>query len=422
MVLRTRFLRWKESLFEACDPASLGIFRICFGLLMIGHCVLLLVQDDFYTLWVAPRVHFPFEIGQLLPSLSPFIWFPIMLIASLGLTLGYAYRFWAILLFLSKTYETFTEKAYYQNHFYLLYLLSFLMIFIEGDAWAALGGKVRSVPFWNIWILRFQLFCLYFFAGITKLTPYWLSGVAMHHTLAKLSEQTGFIPLILCTPFAENFLIYGGLVFDLSIGFLLWLPQTRILAFLGLVMFHYVNGYILFSPLTDASIGIFPLLGISSALIFFNPNWPRKILKKIGTLDSISKYPSLLSKKVSFILLTIVAIYAAFQVIFPMVCFFIWNPHSGIKQRFSWTEDSHILMPRVHMVVTAPSQPSFELSPIEGLASLQFQGLYSDPKAVLSYKLFLMDKLSKETAIDRPHIWVYSRVYVDTPPMMKKHL
>jgi vitamin K-dependent gamma-carboxylase len=40
-------------------------------------------------------------------------------------------------------------------------------------------GKRKTAPLWNYAILRYQLFILYFIAGLKKLDLDWLSGYSM---------------------------------------------------------------------------------------------------------------------------------------------------------------------------------------------------------------------------------------------------
>jgi len=45
-------------------------------------------------------------------------------------------------------------------------------------------GKVKRnspVPLWNYFILRFQIFILYFFAGLKKMDKEWLDGYSMRN-------------------------------------------------------------------------------------------------------------------------------------------------------------------------------------------------------------------------------------------------
>ena len=46
-----------------------------------------------------------------------------------GILLGFFYRLSALLFFLTFTHVFLIEKALYQNHYYLICLISFLMIF-----------------------------------------------------------------------------------------------------------------------------------------------------------------------------------------------------------------------------------------------------------------------------------------------------
>ena len=64
-----------------------------------------------------------------------YVHFWILAAAALGIMLGCFYRLSAAVFCLGFTYIFLMEKAYYLNHFYLICLLSFLLIFIPaGDA------------------------------------------------------------------------------------------------------------------------------------------------------------------------------------------------------------------------------------------------------------------------------------------------
>ena len=67
----------------------------------------------------------------------------------------------------------------YLNHYYLVSLLSLWMCFLPAekvwsmDARRADPGTV-SIPAWCIWVLRWQVGLVYFYAAIAKLQPDWL--------------------------------------------------------------------------------------------------------------------------------------------------------------------------------------------------------------------------------------------------------
>ena len=67
--------------------------------------------------------------------------------------------------------------------------------------------------------------------------------------------------------------LYGwtGFLFDLLIPFGMLLPQTRMVFFIAAIVFHVHNHFVF-------SIGIFPALALALTLLYFNPNFPRRLV------------------------------------------------------------------------------------------------------------------------------------------------
>ena len=86
---------------------------------------------------------------------------------------------------MGSAYTFLVEKAAYQNHFYLLCLISFFMIWIPShrtfsiDAWRGWIRSDGTVPTWTLWLLRGQIAIVYFFGGLAKLNSDWLHGEPM---------------------------------------------------------------------------------------------------------------------------------------------------------------------------------------------------------------------------------------------------
>jgi len=80
-------------------------------------------------------------------------------------------------------------------------------------------------------------------------------------------------------------LSWVGAGFDLTIGgWLLW-GKSRPLAYLAVVGFHAATGLLF-------QIGIFPWLMMAGALIFFSPNWPQRLLQRLGGLPRLGRSAS----------------------------------------------------------------------------------------------------------------------------------
>ena len=128
-----------------------------------------------------------------------------------------------------------------------------------------------TVPAWTIWLLRFQIGVPYFYGGLAKLNADWLQGYPMRYWL---SERADF-PVI--GQYFHNvstayFFSYSGLLIDLlAVPLLLW-KRTRVLMFVVLMSFHFVNTRLF-------NIGIFPWFmlaattrAISLPAAFFDAN------------------------------------------------------------------------------------------------------------------------------------------------------
>ena len=219
------------------------------------------------------------------------------------------------------------------NHFYLISLISFLLIFIPAhralsiDSWLNKKSYTDFAPYWSLWILKFQLAVVYFFGGIQKINHDWLHGEPMR---IWLSNRTDFT--IIGNYFTEEWMVYlvsyGSMSLDLlAIPFLIW-KKTRVVAFAFVVLFHLINSQLF-------TIGVFPWFMILAALIFFDPSWPRLgKWKKSTNTTYVPKIKSSLTKNQK-ILFALLIIFVIFQTTTPMRHFF----YPGYE---SWTDEGHV--------------------------------------------------------------------------------
>jgi hypothetical protein len=208
-------------------------------------------------------------------------------LAGLCLALGFCYRTAAVTLFLSFSYTFLWEQAKYNNHYYLMCLIAFLLIWMPAqtrfsvDAWLRHRRAARAVtnttplavavqiPFWPIFLLRAQLFIMYFYAGVAKINSDWLAGIPLTAPAGRFHGILGEFGLSGLATVGQVCLVLAwiGLTFDLAIGFLLIMPRTRWLAILLLAGFHGTNHFMF-------DIGVFPVMAFATSFIFFQPDWP----------------------------------------------------------------------------------------------------------------------------------------------------
>jgi len=154
-------------LLQPIDPSAVGLFRICFGLSLL---VYVFGEGRFIPYnYLIPKFHFSYPYLDFIkpwPGDGMYWHFAVMAIAAIGITLGLFYRFCIILFFCSYTSVFFMDTILYKNHYYLISLLSFLMIFINADACFSLTKNKSQQPIylWNIFILRYSMLFMYFHA------------------------------------------------------------------------------------------------------------------------------------------------------------------------------------------------------------------------------------------------------------------
>lgn len=267
-------------LFQPVFIYSLVAFRILFGLIMLWEVYRYFSHNWIYEYWIAPSFHFTYEgFHWVKPWLGDGMYYHFYGLGLLAIfiTIGFAYRISTLLFFLGFTYTFLLEQARYLNHFYLVILISFLLIFLPCNRCFSVDAKLfprlrkKMVPRWTILVLQIQLGLVYFFGGIAKLNPDWLRGEPLRMWLA---DKTDF-PII-GKWFTEELMVYffsySGLLIDLFALPLLFYQRTRPWIFLILLLFHLTNDRLF-------SIGIFPWFAIGATTIFFSPNWPLQIFK-----------------------------------------------------------------------------------------------------------------------------------------------
>jgi hypothetical protein len=291
---------------RAVSAESLAFFRIAVGLVMLLEAVSLFLPSEssggkshleVYYAGSEVTFHLPYAGFGWLPLLpSPWIQGVGVLLGlgAIGMGLGFRYRASALLTFLAWGYLYVVEstRTYWMSYYYLELLVLFLMPFLPAAARFSLDASktVRAgtvlIPFWPLWLLRAQLVITYFYAGVAKLNTDWMvDGYPVRIFLEK-PWVTARLKFLLPYDWAgmierwvhSSALALGvswiGAVFDLSIGLLLLVRRTRFLAIVLMGIFHGINHFILFNDIVW-----FPLLGLTTALIFLEPDWPSRVFR-----------------------------------------------------------------------------------------------------------------------------------------------
>jgi vitamin K-dependent gamma-carboxylase len=113
------------------DAASLAAFRILFGLLMAASMLRFIALgwvDEFY---VMPTFHFtwdPVPWALPLPAALMHLLFAALTVLALAVAAGWHYRVCMLLFFAGFTYVELIDKTTYLNHYYLVRLLSAMLV------------------------------------------------------------------------------------------------------------------------------------------------------------------------------------------------------------------------------------------------------------------------------------------------------
>ncbi|MGI9066735.1 MAG: HTTM domain-containing protein [Pyrinomonadaceae bacterium] len=413
-------------LLKPVDISFLVFFRIVFGAIMLWEVYRYFTYNWISRYYIEPTVYFTyygFSWVKPWPGEGMHVHFFVLGVLAACILAGFFYRIAATLFFLGFTYVFLLDQTRYLNHFYLVSLISFLLIFLPAERAlsvdALLRPKIRSdtVPAWTLWLLRAQIGMAYFFGGIAKLNSDWLRGEPMRTWLSPLTNLPSFGPLFQKEWVVYNFVI-GGLLLDLLVVPLLLWRRTRPYAFLAAIVFNLLNAVIF-------QIGIFPWFMLGATLIFFPPDLMRRIVRGVvrafaspdappaSPAHPVSDLPenrareseaphaatcdalSWMQKAVAVLLTT----YLAVQLILPV-------RHYLYPGNVSWTEEGHNFSWHMKLrakkadalfTVTHPaSGQTWIIDPKEHLEPRQVAKMATHPDMILQFSHYLAEQKRRE--------------------------
>ena len=278
------FNNLNEFLFKEVSIAPLVVFRLVFGSLLLYSTYRTYEKGWIEEMYIDPDYHFSFfEWIKPLDANGMYWIYALLALASIGIILGLFYRLSIVSYFFLFTYCELIDKTYYLNHYYLVTILTFWMIWAPAHRWfsvdANLFPKIRSntCALWHILILKVQLSMVYFFAGLAKVNPDWLFKAQPMATWLPGLYEIPIIGKILHYKELAFLFSWMGCIYDLTIWIFLWMKRTRGLAYIAVIVFHVLTA-ILFPR-----IGMFPYIMVTSTLIFFSSAWHERILSFLGS-------------------------------------------------------------------------------------------------------------------------------------------
>ena len=253
-------------------------FRILFGALMLFGAIRFIQNGWIEKLYLEPNYFFKFyglEWAHPFDEKGMYILMSIIILSATMVMLGFLYRIAIIMFFVSFTYLEIMDATNYLNHYYLVCLLAFLMIFLPAhkshSVDVLLWKKIKTdrVPSWTINILIFQLTVVYTCAGIAKLNYDWLFQAMPLAIWLPEHQDIPILGYFFQFKWMAYLMSWGGAFYDLTIAYFLMFKKTRNWAYAMVVIFHLLT-WMLFN------IGLFPLIMIVSTLIFF-PTSPQSL-------------------------------------------------------------------------------------------------------------------------------------------------
>lgn len=410
----------KTYLSKNYSASPLIIFRIGFGFMMLYSIIRFWSKDWINTLYLQPKFHFTyygFEWVKPLGNLTYLLFF-ICGLSALFVALGFKYRVAIITFFLSFTYIELMDKTTYLNHYYFISILSFLLIFLPANSSFSIDSYLkkksyRLVPKWSIDAIKLLVSIVYVYAGLTKINSDWLFK-AMPLKIWLPSKYD--LPFIGETLMQQNWFHYAmswsGMIYDLTIPFLLLYKKTRWFAF-GLVVFFHVFTGILFP------IGMFPYVMIVSSLIFFEAGFHHKIilfLKRILNYFFKLKQKIVVKEIYNFkhqkITIIVLSLFFIVQLILPF-------RYALYPNELFWTEEGYRFSWRVMLmekmgyanfkITNSKTGNFFYVDNQDFLTPLQEKQMSFQPDFILEYAHFLGDHFKSK---GHKNIQVFVESYV----------
>ncbi len=325
---------WKKA-FEKIDNAPLIMFRIFFGLVFLAESVGSLLTNWVDHNFINTKTNFTFigfEWLLLFQNETMYVVFWLMALVSLGVVFGFKYRFSIISLTVLWGIVYFGQKTSYNNHYYLMWLISLIMCFLPANAYASIDAKRNPnikklyMPRWISWVFIIQVSCVYFYATIAKFYPDWLDGTVTKGMFLSMKNMPDYVLEVFKKEKFHYFIAYMGILFDgLIIPALLW-RRTRWLAIIASLIFHIFNSITL-------KIGVFPYFALSFSIFFFPVEQVRNFFfrkKPKISFDGETTQDGIAALRYFFIP------YIILQVLLPL-------RHWAIKGDVLWTEEGHRL-------------------------------------------------------------------------------
>lgn len=280
-----------------------------------------------------------FEWVPVWPEMAKFlaiVWF----ISGLLVAIGFCYRASAVFCFVMTLWAYVIPADLYLNHEYMELIFLFLIIFMPAHYRYSIDSFWRSfpetAPKLHLTVLRIQTEIVLVYAGLVKLNSDWLQLQPLSNWLEGSKDKIFFggiwehwLPVAIGA--------YGIILLHIFGAPLLFLKRTRLAVFILYSCFHTINSFIF-------PIDIFPWMTIACTTLFFDPDWPLQLWRRIAGISApvgqgVSTAPTISALTPGrSIALAAAGLWLASQLVIPSRHFLYpgWVDWNDVGTRFSW--------------------------------------------------------------------------------------
>ncbi len=405
----------------------LSIYRILFSGMMLLSIIRFYSKGWIEELYIQPTFFFTYDGFHWVKPLGEkgmYVLFFFMGLAAFFMMVGLFYRYASLAFFLSFTYVELIDKSNYLNHYYFVSILAFLFVLVPAHRSLSIDALIRPslhhthIPKWLIDVFKLQLFIVYFYAGLAKINTDWLlHALPLSIWLPPLADDVPIIGGLFRYHWMPYVFSWAGMLYDLSIAFLLLYRPMRKWAYLAVIIFHLLTALLF-------PIGMFPYIMIICTLIFFSEEFNEWINQR-------QPYTKVNKPSIAPIYLTalkwIFVLHFCIQILLPLRSHLYTGNVFWTEQgfRFSWRV---MLMEKGGVCVFTVKDPSngqeWEVWNRDYLSPNQIQQMSTQPDMIVQFAHYIR-KVYQDKGIAEPLVYADCMVTLNgrrSKPFIKEGL
>jgi hypothetical protein len=399
--------------------APLAVFRMAFGVLMLASVCRFILKGWVYQMYVEPEIFFPFfgfEWLKPLGEIGMYTVFVLMALSALLIAIGFLFRYAAITFFVLFTYVELLDKTNYLNHYYFISIASLILIFLPAnryfsvDSWRNKNIRATHIPKYFLLAIKFQVFIVYFFAGLAKVNSDWLLHAQPLRIWLPAHSDMFLIGPLLSKAWVAFVFSWFGCLYDLLVPFFLFSKKYVKKAYFFVIVFHLATSLFF-------NIGMFPYIMITLTCIFFREEFHITVIEKLRKMLRLRHTPLsevIFVPRSAALKLLSVLFFAHFTIQLVLPFRYLFYPGE-----LFWTEQGFRFSWRVMLIEKAGTAFFYvrdpetgretEISNCDYLTSMQEKMMATQPDMLVDYAHFLKKEYEKK-GIKNPEVRAESYV------------